>query len=160
MIVIADTSPINYLVRSEYVWILHELFGELLIPRAVLIELRHRHAPAEVKDFAEHIPPWIRVVDVSGQVREIDPLLGIGEREAISLALDLGADALLIDDLAGRREALSRGVPARGTLAVLLQAGARGHLDFPAAYKTLVQLGFRTSEGLEKSLFKEYEGNG
>lgn len=112
MIVIADTSPINYLVRSEYIWILRELFREVLIPRAVLAELRHQHAPAEVQAFAEHLPTWIRVEDVSGRVREMDPSLGPGEREAICLALELRADALLIDDLAGRREALSRGVPA------------------------------------------------
>ena len=36
MIVVADTSPLNYLIRSGYVWIIPELFGEVIVPQAVL----------------------------------------------------------------------------------------------------------------------------
>lgn len=38
MIVIADTSPLNYLVRSRYVWLLPELFGQILMDFRVALE--------------------------------------------------------------------------------------------------------------------------
>ena len=47
MVVIADTSPLNYLILIGHVDVLKELYGEVVIPRAVLVELRHprRQAP-------------------------------------------------------------------------------------------------------------------
>ena len=87
MIVIADTSPVNYLIRSEYIWVLPELFREVLVPRAVLGELLHPRAPAEVRQFAEQLPEWIRVVDLAKPISGLDRSLGPGEREAISVAL-------------------------------------------------------------------------
>jgi predicted nucleic acid-binding protein len=59
--------------------------------------------------------------------------LGMGERQAISLALELHADVLLIDELAGRRQAEERHILVTGTLTVLLQASLRGLCDFPEA---------------------------
>ena len=35
MIVIADTSPLNYLILIDLPHILQELFGEVIVPRAV-----------------------------------------------------------------------------------------------------------------------------
>lgn len=159
MIVVADTSPLNYLIRSNYIWILRELFGEVSVPQAVLTELLHPNAPAEVRSFTESPPVWFKCVEVSDEVPGLPPSLGAGEREAISLALKIHADVLLIDDLAARKEALARSIPARGTLAVLLQASLRGHLDFRSAYSKLEQMGFRTSQSLKESLFDEYESS-
>jgi predicted nucleic acid-binding protein len=48
--------------------------------------------------------------------------LGVGEREAIALSLEMNADLLLMDELAGRRTAMSLGVRVLGTLGVLLRA--------------------------------------
>jgi len=65
--------------------------------------------------------------------------LGAGEREAISLAQDLRAGLLLMDDLAGREEAEHHGFAVMGTLRVLELAAERGLLDFPAAITKLQQ---------------------
>jgi len=35
MIVVADTSPLNYLIQIECVYLLPELYGEILVPAAV-----------------------------------------------------------------------------------------------------------------------------
>jgi predicted nucleic acid-binding protein len=157
MIVVADTSPLNYLVRSGYVWILPELFGKVVVPNAVLTEMQHPRAPGDVQAFSGSPPAWLECVEVSRVDGGLDSsFLGDGEREAISLALQIHADALLIDDLAGRKEAQSRGIAARGTLAILLQASLRGHLDLPAAFNQLRQLGFRASRALQEELFDLY----
>jgi predicted nucleic acid-binding protein len=66
--------------------------------RAVLIEMQHPEAPPEVAAWASAPPLWLETV----QVRKVDPSLaaglGDGERQAISLAIEISADLLLIDD--------------------------------------------------------------
>ncbi len=83
--------------------------------------------------------------------------LGDGEREAISLALEVQADVLLIDERAGRREAQARHIEVAGTLAVLLQASLRGYFDLPQAMKQLRQFGFRASRTVEELMIARYE---
>jgi predicted nucleic acid-binding protein len=41
MIVVADTSPLNYLIRFGHPNVLHKIYGRVLVPRAVLIEMQH-----------------------------------------------------------------------------------------------------------------------
>ena len=62
----------------------------------------------------------------------IDPSihLGKGETAAISLALELEADWILIDERRGTREARNRGFHVAGTLVVIQEAGARGLVDY------------------------------
>jgi predicted nucleic acid-binding protein len=54
--------------------------------------------------------------------------LGDGEREAIALAFEIGADAVLIDERAGRRVAEEAGLKVIGTLGLLLEAKRAGHV--------------------------------
>jgi predicted nucleic acid-binding protein len=54
--------------------------------------------------------------------------LGDGEREAIALAIEIGADAVLIDERAGRRVAEEAGLKVIGTLGLLLEAKRAGHI--------------------------------
>ncbi len=83
--------------------------------------------------------------------------LGAGEREAISLGLKIGADVLLIDERAGREAAEARQIAVAGTLAVLLQAGLRGRLDFPEALEELRRYGFRASRPLITTMLHRYQ---
>jgi predicted nucleic acid-binding protein len=95
------------------------------------------------------------------QVRQLDPSLpaelGSGEREAISLALEVRADVLLIDERTGRREAEARRIAVAGTLAVLLQASLRGYFQLPDALRQLRQCGFRASPSIEALMLARYE---
>jgi predicted nucleic acid-binding protein len=52
--------------------------------------------------------------------------LGDGEAEAITLALELSAARLILDDKKARRMALQLSAPVKGTLAVVLTAKDRG----------------------------------
>ena len=45
MLVIADNTPLRYLILLGYVDILPALYGHVIIPHAVLIELQHPHTP-------------------------------------------------------------------------------------------------------------------
>jgi predicted nucleic acid-binding protein len=157
MIVVADTSPLNYLVRLGHPDVLHEIYGRVLVPGAVLIELQHLDAPPEVRAWASAPPAWLEVRQVEQIDGSLAAELGAGEREAISLALEAQADVLLIDEPAGRREAEARHIEVAGTLAVLLQASLLGHFDFPEALKQLRQYGFRASQAIETTLLARYE---
>ena len=49
MIVVSDTSPLNYLVLIQHAEVLPSLFGRVIAPPAVMIELQHPGAPTIVR---------------------------------------------------------------------------------------------------------------
>ena len=61
MIVISDTTPINYLVLIGAQDILRTLFGIVYIPPAVFDELTRPKTPAIVRQWAEKHPAWVIV---------------------------------------------------------------------------------------------------
>jgi predicted nucleic acid-binding protein len=89
----------------------------------------------------------------------------LGEREAILLAEELaklaiaklGADLLLLDDLAGRREAQRRHFQVTGTLGLLRAAAEEGLLDFSEAVAHLRRTNFHISQDLLDRLLRDEE---
>jgi len=51
MIVVSDTSPLNYLILTDYQDVLPALFGQIIIPQAVLNELQHAKTPDKIKSW-------------------------------------------------------------------------------------------------------------
>src|SRR5580658_6537107 len=62
MVVVADTSPINYLVLIEQIDLLTRLYTRILIPPAVLAEIKHPIAPKPVRDWACDPPKWLEIL--------------------------------------------------------------------------------------------------
>jgi uncharacterized protein len=56
MIVVADTSPLNYFVQIGCEFLLLSLYERVLVPRAVLEELAHPGAPPVVADWLLRVP--------------------------------------------------------------------------------------------------------
>jgi predicted nucleic acid-binding protein len=137
MIVVADTSPLNYLIQIECEAILSVLYKDVLVPKLVLAELCHPEAPAAIHKWLLDIPRWIEVRQTISLPDSNLAFLGPGEREAIQLAQEQHADLLLIDERKGRAEARRRGLATTGTLGVLLAAGERGLVDPAASYQRL-----------------------
>ena len=83
MIVVSDTSPLNYLILIDYQDVLPTLFGQIVIPQAVLNELQHAKTPEKIKNWIATKPTWLEVRNV--RVSPINKLenLDYGEREAI-----------------------------------------------------------------------------
>jgi predicted nucleic acid-binding protein len=81
----------------------------------------------------------------------IDP----GEREAILLAEELGADEIILDDLRGRREAERRKLHPVGTLGVLQAAPKKGLLDLRKALQRLRETNFYIAEELLDQLIAD-----
>jgi len=95
MIVIADTTPVNYLVLIEAADLLPRLFGQVLIPPAVLAELKDPETPSQVRAWLANTPSWLRVQTLRFQPGPELDYLDAGEREAIALAEELKADQIL-----------------------------------------------------------------
>jgi hypothetical protein len=49
MIVVSDTTPLNYLILTETDHALPAIFGRVYVPSAVLIELSHPRSPEVVR---------------------------------------------------------------------------------------------------------------
>ena len=89
MRVVADTTPLNYLILIGHVDILASLYAQVVIPYAVATELRHPKAPAVVRAWIAGLPPWCAIRRAQGQPDVALLQLGAGEREAILLVLDV-----------------------------------------------------------------------
>lgn len=155
-VVVADTSPLNYLVLIGEIAILPQLYGHVDIPSEVLSELTDEKAPLEVSRWAESRPGWLHVRDA--RVKHFDAILNQldpGERAAILLAQQETDVLLLIDDAAGRSEATRRGIPNTGTLGILRAAGIRRLVDLPASLARLSATNFRIAPALLDELLAE-----
>ena len=143
MTVVSDTSPINYLILTEYVFVLHELYGQIVIPGKVFEELSSAGAPEIVRNWCSAPPNWIQV-RVPSKTDSGLKLTG-GEREAVLLAEEIRADLLLIDERTGRRAAILRNLFVTGTLGILRAAAEQGLVDREEAIKRLTETSFRAS---------------
>jgi predicted nucleic acid-binding protein len=121
MIVIADTSPICYLLLIEQVDLLPKLYGQVIISTIVQTELADPSSPAIVQQWITQPPSWLRVIEASAEVAGLAHL-DAGERSAISLAKSLSADLLVIDELLGRSTAKQQGIRITGLLGILQAA--------------------------------------
>ena len=146
IVVVADTSPINYLILIGNVELLKLLYSRVVVPPAVLAELNHPLAPAPVRDWAENVPAWVEILTPKDSLTltQLDP----GESEAIALAAEVHADVLLIDEQAGRQEAVRRGLRVAGTLSILDEAERAGLVNFDDAVAELQKTSFRVSQAV------------
>src|SRR5437899_1530997 len=146
MIVISDTSPLNYLILIECIHVLPELYGRVVIPEGVLEELQRPSTPDIVRELIASRPDWLEVRKAHVQPDAALELLGVGERQAICLAQELNADAIIIDEERGRKEAKRRGLAVIGILGVLRDASERELIDLRSAIERLRQTNFRVSD--------------
>lgn len=145
-VVVADTTPLNYLIVIDRAEILASLFGEVLIPQAVLDELSHPKAPMAVSRWLENKPHWLRITPVLRLDETMQ--LGKGENEAISLAVERHLKVVLIDERLGRAAAEARGLIPIGTLNLIDLADEKGLTDGIAALTDLRQTTFRADTEL------------
>src|SRR5947207_13478462 len=99
--IVADTTPLNYLLLIQATYIHTELYRTVFIPPAVKAELAHANTPTVVRAWISQPPAWLEVVSLKRPVDSALEHLDAGEREAISLASELQAILLLMDERQG-----------------------------------------------------------
>ncbi|MCB0553226.1 MAG: DUF3368 domain-containing protein [Phaeodactylibacter sp.] len=127
MIVISDASPLINLAIIGYFNLLKELYGTIILPRAVFNELtvmgKGRPGDQEAREADWIIVEECDKLKMASELRkELDP----GESEAIALAIHLNADLLLIDEKLGRIKAHALHLKTIGLLGVLMECKYRG----------------------------------
>ncbi len=144
MPVVSNTSPILNLAIIGQLELLPQQFGQVQIPLAVLSELKVlEDRPGSKEIHAAVDTGWIEVQEVSSQlsVQLLQQVLDQGESEAITLAIDLKADRILLDERDGREIAKSLGLKVTGVLGILLRTKQEGELSsFPDAINALVKI--------------------
>jgi predicted nucleic acid-binding protein len=134
MIVVCEMGPLHYLVLIGCDHILPRIFDRVITARVVIEqEMADPHTPEPVRLWAASPPQWLEIREPQ-QVEDIPSLgrpgvRGDGDRAIISLARELGADFLIMDDRKARREAKKRGIESLWMLEVLDEAAERGLID-------------------------------
>jgi hypothetical protein len=85
--------------------------------------------------------------------------LDVGEAEAITLAEEIKADIVLIDEMAGRETARISGFTVLGTLGLLLRAKRSGLLPSvaPLLDRLRSELNFFISDELRRTILRQAE---
>ncbi len=160
MPVVSNTSPLLNLAIIDQLDLLRRQFGEILIPKAVLEELRVE----EILPGSDHlgealVAGWLQVREVNNPslVQLLQRDLDRGESEAIALALLLDADWIILDERDGRRIAKSFGLQVTGILGVVIRASRNGQISsLPLVINQLgEEAGFHIAPNLLSQILKE-----
>jgi predicted nucleic acid-binding protein len=157
-LIIADTSPINYLLLIGHIDLLPALFNRVILPAVVRNELSHPKAPQVVQDWISSPPEWVDIRQSPAAHAHDLALasLDAGEEDAIALALELHADLLLMDDEEGAITARAKGLEVTGTLGILRRAAQRQLLDLAAAFEQVKRTNFRYRQDVMDTLLMEW----
>ncbi|MBE7500776.1 MAG: DUF3368 domain-containing protein [Verrucomicrobiales bacterium] len=157
MIVVADTSVLINLCAVRHGDLVCRLFREVLIPPEVASEFA-RLAASVPRFSGLKLPVGIRLQAAASPVPAVQAKAGLdpGEAAALSLAVEIHADAVLVDERRGYEVAIQLGLRAIGLLGLLLQAKSIGIV--PAVRPVLDALrhdaGFWLSERLREQVLK------
>lgn len=127
--IICDTSPLFYLHRVGCLGLLEKLYHEIIVPRAVLEELKDGELQGmDVPDI--HRFEWMNIkkVGIPEHIKLI-PDLGTGESEVLALALNEKNHKLILDDKLAREIAKLHKLSFTGTAGVLLRSKKEGFLE-------------------------------
>jgi predicted nucleic acid-binding protein len=134
-----------YLAKLNRLTLLRSLFSEVSIPTEVYNEAVRKgkqHAFLEVKYVERAIEEgWMKVREAKHErkllmFQELD----LGEVEVLSLAIQLKASLVLIDDASGRLVAEALGLNAKGTVYVILSAARAGAITKGEAKNLITEL--------------------
>lgn len=157
ILIVADTGPVSYLVKIGHIDLLAALAEKTVLPSSVRRELLHAAAPPAVRVWAEAPPGWVEVRAAATELVDA-PDVSAADREAITLATELNASVLLMDDQQARRCAAHVGVVTIGTVGLLEIAATRNLISLPEAFEKLRQTScFLTDAVIENALRRDAE---
>jgi predicted nucleic acid-binding protein len=140
---------LHYLILCGADGILPRLFRQVVIPPTVFRELQQPNTPPPVREWMLALPAWVAVQTPTTLDLKLD--VDAGELEAICLAREIHADAVLMDDRAGRNAAIHCGLAVVGTVGLLEQAAARGLIELPPTLARLRQTNARLDPELVRT---------
>jgi predicted nucleic acid-binding protein len=110
MLVVSDTSPIRALQTVGLLDLIRALYGGAVLPPAVATELLASTPTVPAIDPSRYAFFTIQSPTDQRLIAELRQVLDAGESEAIALAVEIAADAVLVDEWRGRHVAANRGL--------------------------------------------------
>ncbi len=126
MKVVSNASPLIALSLIGKLYLLKELWGEIIIPGAVykevVIQGKEKPGASSIENAIEN--KWLKVSQVKEkkQVNILMSILDYGEAETIVLAQEIQADLVILDNREPRLFAHQIGLKVIGTIGVILKA--------------------------------------
>src|SRR3989304_3484603 len=142
-------------VRVKYLDCLEKLYGEIVIPEAVVTELEEgKRSGEDVPQVSEY--NWIKIKRVTiPAFIKIIPDLGLGEAEVLALGCEEVEPLLIIDDALARKIAKLQIFKYTGTAGVLLKAKKEGYLtEIKPILERLKKSGFYINNKLVTEILK------
>jgi predicted nucleic acid-binding protein len=124
---VVNASPVITLAKAGHLALLTEMADKILLPEAVAAELLMASAADPARQAV--MGGWgtrIAVTETPATVLEWG--LGAGETAVLAVALTRGDCTAVLDDAAGRKCARTLGIPAIGTLGIILRAKHQGRI--------------------------------
>jgi predicted nucleic acid-binding protein len=127
-IVITNTTPIVTLLGIGQLELLKNLYGQIIIPESVAKEVEQGKGKRFYADLSQL--DWIKIQSIkeTALFQYLLNDLDEGEAAVITLAQELNAQLLIIDERLGRRHAQLKGFVCIGTLGLLLKAKEKGFI--------------------------------
>jgi predicted nucleic acid-binding protein len=145
---VSDASPLIVFHQIQRLELVRAVLGHVVIPPAVASEI----APSIGTP-----PGWVQVVQVA---IDQDPppwssSLDPGEIATISLAMEVSANRILVDDLPARIVAERLGLPVIGSLGVLLEAYRLRYVDdIQPDLEAMLAVGFHVGRQLYEEVLE------
>lgn len=153
---VSNASPIIFLTKLNRLELLHLGVDEVLIPTAVLTEIRAKQDDV-TQHLEKHLNTWLKECALTQQeVVQLLVDLDEGERAVIAQALQERVTSIATDDMAARRLARRLGLEPIGTVGLLLAAKKRGMLpSLQDEIERLRTLGFWITDDLVHQALRE-----
>ena len=158
--VIVNSTPLIALCNADLLNILKEIYGSIIIPKAVFDEVTAKKDSAclQIKQNLD----WITVETITNieDRKMYKAKLHAGEVDVMILAqADPKADLVIIDDNAAKKTAKYLGLTVTGTLGVLIKAKQSGIISSVKNAITKIQSnGFYINENIIKLAFFDVDG--
>jgi len=153
--VISNTSPLFYLHRLKLLDLFHKLYQQVIVPEAVVEELRAgREQGEDTPNITDYDWISVRPVRVPALIGLITDL-GAGEAQVLALALEEPESLVVLDDRLAREVAKLQNLRITGTAGVLLRAKQEGHIQAIAPLlDRLTDSGFWLSDTVKTSILQ------
>lgn len=142
-VAVFDASPLIALNQIGHLALPRSLFSQSLVTPIVA---------EEVAPSLGSLPDWIGVRD-DAVLLELSRALDAGDLAAVSLAVRVSADVVVLDDLAGRMMATELGLIPVGSLGLLVRAKASGLIvEVRPLMDAMISYGLYTSDELYRRI--------
>ncbi|WP_427161850.1 DUF3368 domain-containing protein [Aliinostoc sp. HNIBRCY26] len=159
MKIVFNSSPLIFLSRLDFLDLFLETEAQFLLPKSVQEEISAKQdkSSSDISALISENKLLVQEVQLVSLAHRLNERLGIGESEAITLAVELQSDYIILDDFAARREAIRLGLNVKGTLAVIRKLQIEGKIsisDVDRLYKNLREVNFRVKREIFDSIFE------